>query len=314
MVGADYPSGGMQEARKARLLHLVTWGSLAVASLLALLKLYAWSATGSVSLMATLVDSLLDICASLVTFVAVRQAMTPPDAGHRFGHGKAEPLAALAQSAFVAGSAIFLLIEAVQRLYAPQAVERAGVGYLVLAVAIVASLALTMAQGYVARRTGSMAIRADRMHYASDLAVNGAVVLALALGELFAWHLADPLLALAIGLFILRTAYGLARNALDMLLDHELPEALRGLVLREIEATPELAGWHDLRTRASGQHLFVQLHVDLDGDMTLTESHRVADDLEKRIARSLGDAEVIIHQDPTPCSRHAKQPRKESVA
>ncbi|GAB5470353.1 MAG: cation diffusion facilitator family transporter [Rhodospirillales bacterium] len=285
---------------KARLLRIVTWASVGTASFLVLLKLYAWSVTESLSLMATLIDSFLDVCASLVTFVAVRQALVPPDAEHRFGHGKAEPLAALAQSAFVAGSALFLLIEAVRRLIDPHPVVDTAVGYAVLVIAILASLALTLGQSYVAKRTGSLAIKADRLHYASDMAVNAAVILALVVVEVFGWPAADALFAIAIGLFILYTALGLARSALDMLLDRELPDAQRQAILREIEGTGELAGWHDLRTRASGSMAFVQLHIELDGRIALVESHRIAEDLEQRIAAALGSAEVIIHQDPYP--------------
>jgi len=290
----------VSEPEQIRLLRRITWASLAVASTLAALKLYAWSVTGSVSLMATLVDSLLDACASLVTFVAVREALVPPDREHRFGHGKAEPLAALVQGLFIGGSAGFLLYESVGRLLDPQPVEKAAIGYVVLAIAIVASLALTTAQGVVARRTGSMAVKADRLHYASDLAVNGGVVLALLISQVFDWHLADPLFALAIAMYILYSAYRLGRGATDMLLDRELPEAQRRQVLREIADTPQLVGWHDLRTRAAGRQLFVQLHVELNGDLTLTESHEVADGLEKRISKALRGAEVIIHQDPSP--------------
>ncbi len=283
-----------------RLLHLVTWASVGTASFLALLKLYAWFVTEAVSLLATLVDSLLDICASLITFVAVRQALVPADSEHRFGHGKAEPLAALAQSAFIAGSALFVLVEAAGRLYAPEAVHDPEIGYIVLAIAIAASLALTLFQGYVARRTGSLAIAADRLHYASDLLVNLAVILALVIADSLSWPAADPLVAIAVGLFILHSAYRLARSALDMLLDRELPDEQRALIKNEIEATPGLKGWHDLRTRASGPMVVVQLHIELEGSMPLAESHRIAEDLELRIATALGQAEVIIHQDPYP--------------
>ncbi len=295
---ASQQVGHSQENR--RLLHLVTWASVGTATFLVLLKLYAWSVTDSVSLLATLVDSLLDICASLITFVAVRQAMVPADSEHRFGHGKAEPLAALAQSAFITGSALFLLVEAIGRLITPEPVQDPEVGYVVLGIAIGVTLVLTLFQGYVAKRTGSLAITADRLHYTSDLLVNAAVIVALLAADTLSWPAADPLIAIAIGFFILYSAYRLARGALDMLLDRELPDAQRERIKDEIKATPGLKGWHDLRTRASGPQVFVQLHIELDGTMPLVESHRIAEDLEHRIAKALGRAEVIIHQDPYP--------------
>ncbi len=292
---------GNQHSQQAkRLLHLATWASVGTASFLVVLKLYAWSVTDSVSLLATLVDSMLDVCASLITFVAVRQAMVPADAEHRFGHGKAEPLAALAQAAFIAGSAAFLLVEAIGRLVKPEAVEDPEVGYVVLGIAIGVTLALTLFQGYVAKRTGSLAITADRLHYTSDLLVNAAVVLALFVADSLSWPAADPIFAIAIGLSILYSAYGLAKGALDMLLDRELPDQQREKIKAEIAATPGVKGWHDLRTRASGPQIFVQLHIELEGTMPLAESHRIAEDLELRIAKTLGRAEVIIHQDPYP--------------
>ncbi|MEQ8653378.1 MAG: cation diffusion facilitator family transporter [Kiloniellales bacterium] len=298
-VHAPSPGPG-QTAEAKRLLHLVTWASVGTATFLVVLKLYAWSATDSISLLATLVDSLLDVGASLVTFVAVRQALVPPDREHRFGHGKAEPLAALAQSAFITGSALFLLVEAIGRLFAPEPLQDPEVGYAVMGIAIGVTLALTLFQGYVARRTGSLAITADRLHYTSDLLVNAAVICALFVVDSLAWPAADPIIALAIGSFILYTAYGLAHSALDMLLDRELPDRQRQKIKTELEATPTLKGWHDLRTRASGPQIFVQLHIELDGTMPLAESHRIAEDLEYRIAEALGQAEVIIHQDPYP--------------
>ncbi len=302
----------VSQAEKERLLRLITWASVGTASALALLKLYAWSVTDSLSLLATLIDSLLDVGASLVTFFAVRQAMVPPDAEHRFGHGKAEPLAALAQSAFVAGSAIFLLISAVERLVNPRPLGDPEMGFIVLGIAMAATLLLAMGQTYVARRTQSLAIQADRLHYVSDLAVNAAVIVALVIVDLAGWQAADPLCALLVGFYILRTAYGLVRRSLDMLLDRELPDEQRRSVIEEIEATEALMGWHDLRTRASGPQIFVQLHIELDPSMRLEDAHDIAEGLENRIAARLGEAEVIIHQDPFLGPTFQPQPAEDS--
>ena len=203
----------------SRLMRLATYASVGVAAALIAIKLIAFLLTDSVSLLSTLIDSLLDAAASIINLVAVRTALVPPDAEHRFGHGKAEPLAAMGQSAFIAGSAMFLLVEAGNRLVNPSPIQNSGIGLVVMAVSIVATVGLVAFQRHVIRRTGSVAIKADALHYLSDLFVNSAVIVSLLLWRQFDWTFVDPLFAAGIGAYILWTAWQVAHGAFDLLMD-----------------------------------------------------------------------------------------------
>jgi ferrous-iron efflux pump FieF len=281
-----------------RLMRLATYASVGVAVLLIGAKLVAYVMTDSVSLLSTLIDSLLDMAASLVNLVAVRTALLPADSEHRFGHGKAEPLAAMGQSAFIAGSAMFLLVEAGNRVVNPAPLQNSDVGVAVMLLSIVATIALVAFQRYVIRRTNSVAIQADSLHYVSDLLVNIAVICALLVWRSFGWALADPLFAAGIGIYILWTAWQILRGALDLLMDHELPEAARRKIRDIALANPAVRELHDLKTRSSGQAAFIQFHLELDGDMKLIQAHTVSDQVELAILAAFPGAEVIIHQDP----------------
>ena len=282
----------------AQLMRLATYASVGVAAVLLAAKLVAYVMTDSVSLLSSLIDSLLDIAASLINLLAVRTALVPADAEHRFGHGKAEPLAAMGQSAFIAGSAVFLLVEASNRIVNPAPVQNSGVGLAVMTLSILATIALVAFQRHVIRRTRSVAIRADSLHYFSDLLVNVAVICALLVWREFGWALADPLFAAAIGIYILWTAWQIAHGALDLLMDHELPEAERRRIREIALANPEVRELHDLKTRSSGQAAFIQFHLELDGDMALIRAHAVSDQVELAILDAFPGADVIIHQDP----------------
>ncbi len=217
-------------ASNDRLLRLATYASVATACLLILAKLGAWLVTGSVSVLASLVDSAMDAGASLVNLLAVHWSLMPPDAEHRFGHGKAEALAALGQATLIAASAVFLGLQAVDRLLHPQPIAEAGVGLLVIGFAILVTLALLAFQRHVIRRTGSAAIRADALHYATDLATNAATVVALLLASA-GWSGFDPLFGLAIGAYILYSALRIGFDAVQLLMDRELPEEARRQIL-----------------------------------------------------------------------------------
>ncbi|MFQ5775398.1 MAG: cation diffusion facilitator family transporter [Kiloniellaceae bacterium] len=282
----------------ARLMRLATYASVTVAVSLIVVKFVAWLLTDSVSLLSTLIDSLLDVAASMVNLLAVRHALTPPDREHRFGHGKAEPLAALAQSTFIAGSAIFLIIEAGHRLYQPRAVLHSEVGIGVMVFAIVLTFVLTRFQAYVVRKTGSVAIKADSLHYVGDLLINGAVILALVLASDFGLLYADPLFGIAIAGYILKNAWTIARGGLDMLMDRELPDLERQRIKGIVLEHPGVIDLHDLRTRVSGPMTFIQVHIEMEGSISLYRAHEVADEVEVALRAAFPDAEVIIHQDP----------------
>ncbi len=280
-----------------RLLHLATRASVATAVLLILVKLGAWMVTGSVSVMASLIDSLMDAGASLVNLLAVRYSLQPPDSDHRFGHGKAESLAGLGQSAFIAGSAVFLSLHAVDRLLHPQPLTQIGAGIAVMIFAMVATSALLVLQHHVIRRTQSTAIRADALHYATDLATNGATLVALVLAVL-GWPGLDPLFALVIAAYILYSAYRIARDAIALLMDRELADEERARIQRVAEAVPGVLGVHDLRTRRSGQTPVIQLHLELGDELPLIEAHRISDAVEDALRVLYPLADVTIHQDP----------------
>ncbi|MGD8615227.1 MAG: cation diffusion facilitator family transporter [Gammaproteobacteria bacterium] len=285
-------------SHKRRLLHLATGASVATAGILIAAKLAAWLLTGSVSVLASLVDSLMDAAASVVNLIAVRYSLEPPDAEHRFGHGKAESLAGLAQATFIGGSAVFLVLHAVDRLLHPRPLQDVPVGVSVMVFAIAATLVLLAIQRYVIRRTGSTAIRADSLHYRSDLLVNASIILALML-ETRGWTGFDPVFALAIAAYILYSAWHIGHDAFQLLMDRELPPEMQERVRRVALDDARVLGIHDLRTRQSGQTPFVQLHIELHPDMSLTEAHAIADHIEFAIRETLPGADVIIHQDPT---------------
>jgi ferrous-iron efflux pump FieF len=292
------PAQSLEPAAAARLMRAATYASVAVAGTLIVVKLAAWLFTDSVSLLSTLIDSLLDAAASIINLLAVRHALAPADREHRFGHGKAEPLAALGQTAFIAGSAVFLVIEAGHRLFAPRPVLHVEVGIGVMILAIVVTFALTRFQAHVVRKTGSVAIKADSLHYLGDILVNAAVIAALLLASQFGWLMADPLFGIAIAGYILIVAWRIARGAFDMLMDRELPEPERARIRRIVLEHPSVIDMHDLRTRASGRKTFIQVHIELDGDLSLYRAHDVADEVEASLRAAYPGAEVIIHQDP----------------
>lgn len=281
-----------------RLKRRAAIASVTVATVLIAAKAAAWLTTGSVGLLSTLIDSALDLAASLINLIAIRQALQPADEEHRFGHGKAEPLAGLAQSGFVLGSAGFLLVHAGERLVRPTPVSNTEVGYAVMALAIGLTIALVLYQRYVVRRTGSLAIKADSLHYSVDLLSNVSVMFALALSSRFGWLWADPLVAIAISLFILHSAWQILKDSLNLLMDRELPDEDRERICRIACSHPGVIDIHDLRTRSSGTHVFIQFHLELDGNMTLLDAHTIADQVMNELEQAFPDAEVLIHEDP----------------
>ena len=281
-----------------RLKRRAAIASVTVATVLIAAKAAAWLMTGSISLLSTLIDSTLDLATSLVNLIAIRQALQPPDKEHRFGHGKAEPLAGLAQAGFVLGSAGFLLVHAGERLIRPAPVSNTEVGYAVMAVSIALTLGLVLYQRFVVRRTGSIAISADSLHYSVDLLTNITVIGGLVLSTQFGWLWADPLIAIAIGGFILHSAWQILKQSLNLLMDRELPDEERERIRRIVRSHPGVIDVHDLRTRSSGTHLFIQFHLELDGNMTLLDAHTISDQVMRELERAFPDAEVLIHEDP----------------
>lgn len=281
-----------------RLRRRATYASVAVASTLIAAKLGAYLLTESVSILSSLIDSSTDLMASLVTLLAVRQALRPADANHRYGHGKAEALAALAQAAFIAGSAVLLSVEAVRRIFRPEPIAEGTIGVAVMLLSIVLTAGLITFQRRVQAATGSVAIGADRLHYAGDLLMNSAVIAAILLTEATGLAIVDPLFGIGIALFLLNGARGVARDALDVLMDRELGQEERDRIAALARAEPGVRGLHDLRTRNAGTGCFIELHLELDGTLTLTAAHEIADRVELRLRQAFVNAEVLVHQEP----------------
>jgi ferrous-iron efflux pump FieF len=240
----------------------------------------------------------LDLLASGLNFMAVRLALTPADEGHRFGHGKAEPLSGLGQAAFIGGSAVLVVVQAAVRLHQPAPISDSGLGIAVMIVSMAVTLALVTFQRFVVRRTASVAIGADALHYASDFLMNISVIVALVLSSQFQLTWADPVFAIGISVFMVVSAVRIAIDAVGALMDKELPEADRAEILAIARKHPKVMHVHELRTRSSGVQKFIQMHVVLDNHLSLLEAHRITDDVEKAVEASFPGADIIIHQDP----------------
>ena len=278
-------------------MRLATYASISVALVLIVAKTIAWGISDSVSLLATLIDSTLDALASLINLIAVRHALSPADKEHRFGHGKAEALAGLGQAAFITGSACFLLLESGRRIANPVELESYGVGMGVMLLSIVATLALLRFQRYVIRKTDSTAIKADALHYRTDLLVNGSVIVALWL-SVQGWAGFDALFAIGIAIYILYSAWEIVKQAFDHLMDRELPNAERDKIIGIANLHEAVHGMHDLRSRRAGMATFIQLHLELDDDLTLLQAHKISDEVEASLQAVYPGAEIIIHIDP----------------
>jgi len=279
-------------------MRLATYASVSVATILIVAKLIAWSSTGSVAMLSTLVDSLLDGLTSIITLFAVRHALKPADREHRFGHGKAEALAAIAQSAFVFGSAIIVLLHAGTRLFQPQPVTATNVGIAVIIGSVILTLALVGFQQYVVKQTNSLAIASDTLHYKGDLLINLAVLLTLVATQSIGFPYIDPLVGAGIALYLLFGAWRILHGALDMLMDRELPETERKRIRKIVYQHQDVRRMHDLRTRRSGSDVFIQFHLELDPEITLMAAHLISDEVELKIRQVFEDAEILIHQDP----------------
>jgi ferrous-iron efflux pump FieF len=285
-------------ADSGRHMRRAALASLGVSLFLVGIKTFAYFASHSVALLASLADSALDLFTAGLNLFAIHEALAPADKEHRFGHGKAEPLAGLAQGAFITASALFLVIQAVQRLINPQAVEHGLGALIVMLISIAMTIGLIFYQRFVVRRTDSLAVSADQTHYIGDLVTNIGVVIAILLAVQMGWMSADPIIALLVAAALVGSAWLVFRKSLDQLMDHELPDVERRKIIGIVRAHPEVINLHDLRTRAAGLYTFIQVHIELDPDMALSRAHAVSDEVERDLCSAFDKAEVIIHQDP----------------
>lgn len=292
-------SGGhLHGAERSSLTSRAALASIALALLLIGLKAWAAVETSSMAMLGSLADSGLDLIASLVVLLGVRVAAQPADREHRFGHGKAEALASLVQVILISISALFIAFRAIERLIGGAQTTHAELGIGVSFVAIVFTLALIAYQRYVVRRTGSVAIATDRLHYASDLMLNGSVIAALVLDQYVGIVGADAVFGILIALWLARSAWQSSSQVLDQLMDREWPDELRQQFLAATKDYPELAGLHDLRTRTSGTHHFAQFHVWVPADWTVREAHDRLDRAEEELQKRFPGTEILIHVDP----------------
>jgi cation diffusion facilitator family transporter len=289
---------GLNPAESAALTRRVTLLSVATAGVLVAIKVAAWLASGSVALLASTADSALDLIASLITFFAVRYAAAPPDAEHRFGHGKAEAFASLVQGGLVFASAALIGREAVGNMLHPRPIAAEGWAMTVMAVSILLTAGLIAAQGRVLKQTNSVAVSGDRAHYASDLASNAIALVGIGASAWLGLAGIDALAALAIAVLLLWGAIGVFREAASQLMDRELPDEARARIVTLMTEDRRVTDVHQLRTRASGPYVHMQMHVDLDPDLTLEAAHEVIVAAEKRVLDAFPSADIIIHADP----------------
>jgi cation diffusion facilitator family transporter len=284
--------------QSAALTRRVTMLSVATAAVLVVLKAAVWIASGSVSLLASLADSGLDLVASSVTFFAVRYAATPPDAEHRYGHGKAEAFASLIQAGLVFASAALIAEEAIRHLFRPQPVLAQGWAIGVMIVSIVLTGVLIFAQTWTLRRTASVAVSGDRLHYAADFASNALALVAIAASVILGWTGFDALGGLAVAAILLWGAVAVFREASSQLMDHELPDEARRRIVELMKRDKSIIDVHQLRTRASGPTVHIQMHADLDPDLSLEAAHHAVVAAENRVLEAFPAADILIHPDP----------------
>lgn len=276
----------------------VTRLSVGVAVVLIALKAFALGASGSVAILASLTDSALDLAASLATFFAVRWAAAPPDAEHRYGHGKGEAMASLVQAGLIFASALFIGWEAIQRIFDPRPVSSGYWAVMVVLISIALTGWLVWMQGRAIKRSGSMAVEADRAHYAADLAANAVVLIGVISGSILAAPGLDAAAGLIVAVWLFWGAFGLLKDAADHLLDRAVSDADRIAITTAVLADPRISGVHQLRSRMAGSVTMIQMHVDLEPSLTLEEAHGIVVEAENRLLAAFPRADILIHPDP----------------
>ncbi len=287
----------IQPEQTKRLLQLASRASVATAAFLLVMKLLAYWLTGSVSIMASLLDSLLDVVASVINLLAIRIALMPADKEHPFGHGKAEALAGLGQATFIAGSAVFLIFQAISRLQHPEQIVALDIGLVVMLISIIITGFLIAFQRHVIRQTNSVAIRADSMHYMTDLLTNSMIIVAL-IFVWWGWDWMDGTIAIVMGIYILYSPWQIIWESIHLLLDRELSEEIQQTIRECVLADKDVDAIHELKTRESGHTQFIQLHIEMDGNMSLFEAHTISDRVMALLQNKFPAADILIHQDP----------------
>lgn len=298
LLGIEMSELAQNPMKTAKIAKAAAIAAVLLSGALVLAKAWAWMEGGSAALLASLVDSVVDALISATNFLAILYARKPADHDHRFGHGKAEGIAALAQSAFIAGSCVFVLLEAVRLLTEPQTVGAVGASIWVLVAASLATYALTRYQAYAAKASHSLAVEADAAHYSGDIAVNIGVIVSLLAGKYLGWMWMDPVAALLVALWLLYSARVIGLKAVNMLLDRELEDDTRSRIFGIISQTAGVEGLHDLRTRRSGHRIMMSFDIEVDANLSMLAAHDIAHNVEKNLLAVYPQAEVMIHIDP----------------
>lgn len=278
--------------------------SALVGALLVAIQLYAYFTTNALVILGSVLESVVDTIMSLTSLFALRTAHRGPDHNHRYGHGKAEPLVAMGQAAFVAGSGVYFILESIKRMMKPEIVESTTVGIWVMVISSLLILALLIYQNRVVNRTHSLSIKADFLHYLNDMVVNGVVIASLWLCCSLNYHWIDAAASIGIGIYVMFSAFRVGKTAAGELMDLELDDASRQTMLKIIRAHPSVSGVHDLRTRRSGPDVFIEAHVEMSGEMTLDAVHIVTDALEDSLREKFPTAHITLHQEPAGVNDH----------
>lgn len=284
--------------------------TMAIVSIMIAAKAWAWLASGSAAMLGSLTDSLLDISASMMSFLVLSYALRPADNEHRFGHGKAEALAGLGQAAFISGSACFLAFHGIERLINPVPLAQSILGVWVSAFAIVCTLLVVAVQQYVVKHTESIAVKADSLHYKGDLLLNAAVLVGIYLASI-GYLFADSIFAIGVAIYLLFNCWEIAKESANHLMDKELPDEEKVQLVATISKHPDVHGVHDFRTRQSGKLKFIQFHIELDQTLSLQQAHSISDQVCKKIRTVFGEhIDIMVHQDPVSISEEVCDSQK----
>ena len=282
-----------------KLKHRAAMVSIILALLLSGLKLFATIASGSLAVFSSMIDSVSDVLGSAITFVAIKYSTRPATDHHRYGYGKAEAISALIQAFFVAGSGLFVLYDAFMRFFHPRILEETPLAITIMVFSLVATFILIAYQKHVAKLTQSQAINADSAHYVVDILTNASIIVSLTVVKFFEIYWFDTLTALVIAIYLLYNAYQLVVEAFDVLLDRELSDDIRQNINNIISRHEFVKGFHDVRTHSLGNEYMIEIHLELDGRLSLYEAHHLSDKVEAAIINEYPNAQVIIHQDPS---------------
>lgn len=280
------------------LMRKATFASIFTAIALIVLKFMTFVLTGSMAMLSTLLDSIQDSMTSFINFIAVKHATEPADKEHRFGHGKAQALGGAAQGIIIAIASFLLICESVSRLFNPKVITDIGLGIAITGIAIIATFFLVRFQKYVIKKTNSLSIKADMLHYEGDILMNVGVIVSMVLSYYLKWTFIDSLFGIAVGLYLLHVVYTILKESVGMLMDTEMPGFVRDEIKKIALSHKDVYEIYDLKTRQSGEDIFIQFCIRLDQELTLKRAHDITDELERQIRKVIPDSAVIIHPEP----------------